>query len=197
VRSRAESEAMAAALRAEGLKLREIAERMGVAISTVDSWLNDPGGLRLKARKDSYRGTCDTCGGLTDGSAGFNAPTRCLGCLSWTPEAILAALQDWADGNGGLPPREVDCYGTDSLPSPARVKRHFGSWNGGLLAAGFELRCDRRPETWESMLAMIEAGETAAAIAERFGVTPDAIRARLRYRGLTLRAVQEASAVSP
>lgn len=65
------------ALRSEGLLMRQIAERMGVAVSTVDSWLNDPDGSRLRARKDSYRGTCEVCGARTDGSAGRRAPTRC------------------------------------------------------------------------------------------------------------------------
>src|SRR5438105_15759202 len=57
--SRSAREALARELRGRGLRLREIADELGVAISTVDSWLNDPGGERLRARKDSYRGRCE------------------------------------------------------------------------------------------------------------------------------------------
>lgn len=69
--------AEAARLRAEGLLVREIAERMGVARSTADAWLNDPDGSKLRARKDTYRGRCEDCGAPTDGSDGFAAPRWC------------------------------------------------------------------------------------------------------------------------
>jgi DNA-binding NarL/FixJ family response regulator len=66
-------------LRAEGLLLREIGERMGVSLKTVHSWLSDPGGRRLRARKESYRGSCIDCGAPTYGGDG--APhDRCQGC---------------------------------------------------------------------------------------------------------------------
>jgi hypothetical protein len=79
--SRAERVREAQRLRAEGLLLREIGQRMGVAKTTVHAWLSDPDRSLEKARKDSYRGICDTCGGPTDGSNGASAaPTRCLQC---------------------------------------------------------------------------------------------------------------------
>jgi transcriptional regulator with XRE-family HTH domain len=178
-RTRPESEAIAAALRADGLKLREIAERMGVAIPTVDAWINDPGGARLRARKDSYRGVCKDCGRPTDGSNGADqAPTRCLACITWTREEILRAITAWADDNDG------------GVPHPETVRKHFGSWNAALLAAGLELHCGRRPETWEAMREALERGDAVSDIAARFGVTREAIYMRLRVRGLKMADVR-------
>jgi transcriptional regulator with XRE-family HTH domain len=81
--TRLEKATIAQGLRAQGLLQRQIAERMGVAIQTVDSWLNDPDGSRLRARKNSYRGACEQCGAPTDGSNGpGKAPKLCLACSS-------------------------------------------------------------------------------------------------------------------
>lgn len=71
---------MARELRGGGLLLREIAERMGVAVSTVGSWLTDPDGSRLRARKDGYRGVCEVCGAPTTGGNGYLAPRMCHRC---------------------------------------------------------------------------------------------------------------------
>jgi transcriptional regulator with XRE-family HTH domain len=193
--SRAEREAEARRLRDEGLLGREIAERMGVSTSTVSAWLTDPGGRRLRARKDSYRGICDTCGGSTDGSDGpGKAPSRCAECLRWSREAILEAIADWADEHGGIPPRCIDTgvgyEGHGRLPASTVVKKYFGTWNAALLAGGFELHCDRRSETQEEIMAALRAGESVRSIADRFGVTSKAIGQRLRVRGLTVADVR-------
>lgn len=79
--TRTERVAEAQRLRSDGLRLREIGERMGAATQTVHAWLSDPDGSRLKARKDSYRGSCEDCGAPTDGSNGAsNAPRYCRTC---------------------------------------------------------------------------------------------------------------------
>lgn len=182
--TRAERVAEAQRLRAEGLLLREIAERMGAKLGTVHTWITDPDLSRMRARKDRYRGVCDTCGSPTHGSAGpGRAPTRCLDCLRWTREAILEAVTEWADEHGGIPPRAVDA-GSGCLPAPRTVVREFGSWNGALLAGGYALRMDRFPETWEAILAAVRAGEPTADIALRYGVSPTAIHSRFRHRGM-------------
>ena len=68
-------------LRAAGLLQREIAVRLGVSRSYVAALYNDPDGAKARARKDSYRGTCESCGAPTDGSNGRGAaPTRCDPC---------------------------------------------------------------------------------------------------------------------
>jgi IS30 family transposase len=80
--TRAEKVAKAQELRRSGLKLREIGEQMGAAVSTVDGWLNDSDGSRLRARKASYRGTCEDCGGPTSGTSSGVArePRWCKTC---------------------------------------------------------------------------------------------------------------------
>ena len=45
-------------LREQGFLLREIAERLDVSAKTVDTWLQDPTGAKLRARKDSYAQPC-------------------------------------------------------------------------------------------------------------------------------------------
>jgi transcriptional regulator with XRE-family HTH domain len=79
---RAERVARARVLRDQERVLREIAEEMGVAISTVHDWLRDPDGSKLKARKLRYVGECIDCGAPTGGSEGRgpNAPKRCRRC---------------------------------------------------------------------------------------------------------------------
>lgn len=82
--ARAQQIARARSLRDEGRVLREIAEEMDVAISTVHDWLSDPHGSKLKARKQRYAGECVNCGAPTSGYAGHgpNAPKRCARCSS-------------------------------------------------------------------------------------------------------------------
>jgi hypothetical protein len=194
--SRADREAQARRLRDQGLLLREIAERMGVAIQTVHAWLSDPGGEKLAARKKSYGGTCSECGAPTEGSNGpANPAARCLACSSWTPEAILAALRAWA-AEHHRSPRQEDWSRTGSqgvrgsVPSWRAVVRHFGGWNEGLLAAGLTLNMDKRPETLDAIVAAIRAGETSTEVAARYGVCPQAITNRLYYHGLSVRAIR-------
>lgn len=165
--SRAEREAHARKLRDEGKLLREIAAEMGVAISTVNAWLCDPGGKRMKARKESYRGRCVDCDVPTDGSNGRDgAPERCLPCTHehdkrLTRAWILESMREWCE-MFGVPPTAVDWnqhharnlaerspgysarviarYESTGRPWPSAesVQRLFGSWSEGLRAAGFQ-----------------------------------------------------------
>jgi DNA-binding CsgD family transcriptional regulator len=81
VKPRAEKKAEAQRLRAEGLTVRKIAERMGSRPNTVSTWLTDPDLSKQRARRLSYQGTCEECGAKTDGSNGAEkAPTICLNC---------------------------------------------------------------------------------------------------------------------
>jgi hypothetical protein len=108
----------------------------------------------------------------------------------------VSALGSRGDDHGGIPPRcdDVRKEGRGRLPSVHSVERCFGSWNAGLLAAGYEaLHCDRRPETAEAILAAVRAGEPTAAIADRFGVTPAAIHERMKVRGTTVRRERAAA----
>jgi predicted transcriptional regulator len=102
VKTRLEKAAEARRLRDEGLKQREIADCMGVARSTVNSWLVDPDGSMLKARKHSYRGECEECGSTTTGSRGpSKAPKLCANCwqsLRWDQERDERIKALWENG---------------------------------------------------------------------------------------------------
>jgi hypothetical protein len=190
-------------LRAEGLTWREVGARLGVSLKTAHEWATDPDGAIRDARKASYQGVCEECGGPTNGGDGpGSAPPLCRACLVvWSPEAVIAAIRDWADEHGGVPPTQI-CwnvahsaateaqkreYATGRWPCHDTVRRTFGSWNGGLIAAGFRphrLRY-RDPRVLDEWLAAVAAGESVASIAERYDVTPAAIYMRFRTWGMT------------
>jgi transposase len=188
---RAARVAEAARLRGEGLREREIAERMGVARTTVDAWLHDPDGSRLKARKDAYGGTCKQCGGKTDGSRGpGRASDLCQACRTWEEEDIIAAIRTWAAQHGGIPPKEADwTRAAADHPSSTTVVKKLG-WNNALLRAGFGLRMDRRPETQDWIVEQLQAGVPTAQIAAALGVIPAAIHRRMRYWGVRVSDVR-------
>lgn len=191
--TRVEKAAEAARLRNQGLYAREIAERMGVATSTVSSWLCDPDGSQLKARKDGYRGICEECGGQTDGSEGAaKAPTRCMDCIRWTREEILTVFREWADEHGRSPLSKSAA--PTGLPPERTVARLFGSWNAALLAVGLRLNCDRRPETQEAIEQAIRDGESVASIGARFDLSPETIYARFHYRGTSVTELRQRAA---
>lgn len=113
---RAALAAEVARLRAEGLLYREVAERLGISRSYAADLATDPRGLKARARKASYQGTCGLCGGPTDGSNGYDqAPRFCLRCepiarrieRGWTPARIVAAFQE-AARILGRPPTTTD-----------------------------------------------------------------------------------------
>ncbi|MGH7122940.1 MAG: hypothetical protein ACREFI_01115 [Stellaceae bacterium] len=59
----------------------------------------------------------------------------------WPPGRIIAAFWKHAAANDGEPPCSYEWnLTTDEHPSFNRVHKTFGSWNNGMLAAGFEPR---------------------------------------------------------
>lgn len=184
----AERIAEAHRLRASGLLLREIAERLGCALTTAHRYLVDPDLSRQRERRAGYAGVCDICGGPTDGSDGpGHASRRCRSCIDWPPDRIIDAMRRWADEHGGVPPTTTEWRRAQpGYPSADCVVSRMG-WNAALLGAGFALRSDRRPETWDAMLAAVRAGERTDQIADRFGVTANAISMRFQVRGMSIR----------
>jgi hypothetical protein len=166
--TRAERVREAQRLRAEGLLLREIAERMNAAISTVHAWLSDPDLSKQRARFASYAGTCIDCGAPTCGHNGPKAkpPERCVPCngkrqFELTHQWIVDSIVEWNERFGAPPAphdwnfamarsRMVspdDCYGralaryeSTGRPWPATtsVYNHFESWPAALRVAGLE-----------------------------------------------------------
>jgi hypothetical protein len=157
--TREEKVARAQELRAQGLRLREIAAEMGYAVSTVQAWIKDPDRSAEIARKNSYSGACRDCGAATSGSNGpGKAPERCHACasalrLEWSRQRIIESIRGWAD-RYGAPPAVTD-WSPKMLRDPSRrnaaelrlsdgvwpnvsiIQRRFGSFNAAIEAAGF------------------------------------------------------------
>jgi hypothetical protein len=158
--TRAEKAAEARRLRDQGLLLREIGARMGLSVSMASDLINDPDGSKVRARKASYGGRCDTCGRRTDGSNGrAKAPTRCAPCEHanprhryWTRELVIDAIREFARLYGRPPaatdwnpaharnlghPEKIDRFYDDACwPSSVTVLHIFDSWNTAITAAG-------------------------------------------------------------
>ena len=173
--------ARAVVLRAEGLLYREIAAELGVSQTYAQALVTDPDGSQTRARKDSYRRPCPSCGKPMDGSNGRgpNAAKRCVECdnsdrVVWTVEKIVAAFHeferrygrqpvatDWMPALAEQMAAKVKDRGrkkafTDKAhrfyldgcwPSTETVANRFGSWNNGLLAAGYGL--SYRTKRWD------------------------------------------------
>jgi hypothetical protein len=172
-------------LRRQHWQYKEIAAKLGVARSTVCRWCLDPNGEQKRRRVDSYQGKCTSCGGPTNGSNGpAHAPTICAECLEWPEDTIIAAMREWAEDHGGRPPTCADWrYGTADHPNGHTNVIARTGWNNLLLKAGFEINCDRRPETQAEMELMLTQGWSTQDIADYFGWTPSNVHARMAYRG--------------
>lgn len=220
--TRGQKVARAQALRAKGLKLREIAERMGAPISTVDSWVNDPDLSKHRARRYKYGGTCEECGAPTDGSWGPGKASRhCRNCAPkanrlWTEEAIIAAIQAWARESGGIPPAATDWnpgraitlghpekaekfYADDAWPCVNTVVVCFGSWSAAIEASGFSPRASSTygrdgedMELCQEIRERYEAGESTLELADAYGVGSHGIAYRIWKAGGQLRSQSEA-----
>lgn len=182
---RVENVKRAQALRAEGLLLREIAERMGLAVQTVGAYLVDPDQSKERERKLRNARLClGGCGRTvnTDGRA-TDPGLRCKVCNAEHQKAMSRvfigdSLKEWVERFGSCPSAEdwnpaqarsrgclwkVDRYAATGRPwpSPSLVMNLYGSWNAGLAAFGYptvaqgQYRSERQNWTRESILAAI------------------------------------------
>lgn len=177
-RERLELAARVRVLRSRGLTHREIAAQLGISRQYAGGLASDPDGSKARARKDSYRGTCERCGGETNGSEGpSRTPRHCAACRKaiereakvWTREAVIDAIQrfaalhgrpptaaDWinADKENHYPPR-VSVYRTSHHPSSP-----FASWADAIEAAGFERpRIGKRQRDRSPIVARLVLGD--------------------------------------
>jgi hypothetical protein len=186
--------AQARALRAEGLAYRAIGERLGVPLKTAASWVLDPERSADRERKRRYAGSCRECGKPTDGSRGPGcAPKVCQDCREWPDDAVILAMQEWADSHGGVPPTCTEWRAASAHHPAASTITGQGNWNDLLLRAGFELRCDRRPGTQAEVERLLREGFTAKEGADCFGWTERNVYFRLRHRGKTVHDFQVAA----
>lgn len=173
-------------LREDGFTQVEIADVLGISRQYVSDLVNDPDGSKVRARKDSYRGTCETCGAPTDGSNGpGSAPKQCATCFNnrrheeryWTKETVIAAIRRFAAENGRKPfSSEWSRNGPEYAPDVSLVLREFGTWNNAIAAAGFPTeprgKFKRSPETIQRMrAAQLGRHRTGWGKLSRVGVT--------------------------
>lgn len=151
-------------MRDEGLLLREIAERLGLAVSSVHDVLVDPSGEKARARKRKRHGVCVGCGAHTfnSGSVARAMPKRCRSCaeawagspearlansaahrgaLVWSDGAIFAALRSVAVGGRVTTNAYAAGYARaprGAMPSLPLVTGRFGTWSAACRAAGLE-----------------------------------------------------------
>jgi transposase len=159
--TRAERYAQVKALRDEGLLLREISERVGLAKQTVHDLLSDPTGEKARERKARYRKPCVDCGTMTNPNGKAPGGGRCISCNAarsreMSRKWVLDSINEWADLHGGVPPTATDWNRAHAIaqgqkwrveryqatgrlwPSVKLAQDNFGSWRAAIEAAGFE-----------------------------------------------------------
>ena len=133
-------------LAARGVRSDEIAEKLGLARSTVNKYRRDPEGERERARRERYRGRCRGCGRPTRGSDGpGRGPEWCPECAPvrrrrWSDAQTLEAIRDWTRLTGG-PPTVYDwspAHAPAGHRGAARYLAERGRWpNATSLARRF------------------------------------------------------------
>jgi transposase len=201
----------AAALRTEGLNGMRIAERLHVSRSYAYELLNDPTGDLGRERKARYYGTCEECGAPTSyGDGGYAA--LCRSCTVdertiWTQDAIVYAIQEFADEHGGIPPTASEWNFTlakaRGLAGPERdlrwpatqtVLKRFGTWNAAIAAAGFEPRRSGHygrdgedPAVIDETIVLYRSGMELRQVAAHMDCSYETVRRRISRAGEPLR----------
>jgi AraC-like DNA-binding protein len=142
---------------AEGLSIRQIAERLGRSSATVRAYFYDPTGEKARAVKARYQGVCRGCGAYTQPRNGKgDAYAYCKAChpgaieRRWTPGRVLEAMVVWELRYGRLPSSydwsrtHARRRGGDALrrlnhgcwPSASVVTVVWGSWSAARSAIG-------------------------------------------------------------
>lgn len=95
---------------AEGLSIKQIADRLGRSPATVKAYFYDPTGDKARAVKVRYVGVCRDCGAYTQPRNGKgDAYLYCKAChpgaikRRWTKALVLEAMRDWRESYGRLP----------------------------------------------------------------------------------------------
>lgn len=76
--------------------------------------------------------------------AGLEAPERVNTLGVWTRDEIVGAIYLWRFDTGRLPRAHEWARPRPGFPASATVRRHFGSWNAAIVAAGYEPTHARR-----------------------------------------------------
>ena len=134
---------------AEGLSIRQIADRLGRSPATIKAYFCDPNGDKARAVKARYVGVCRGCGAYTQPRNGKgDAYAYCKAChpgaigRRWTRPRVLEAMREWRLRHGRLPSSydwsrtHARRRGGEALerlrqgdwPSASVVTRVLGSW---------------------------------------------------------------------
>jgi AraC-like DNA-binding protein len=145
---------------AEGLKIAQVAERLGRSPATIKGYFYDPTGEKARSVKARYQGVCRGCGAYTQPRNGKgDAYAYCKAChpgaieRRWTRELVLAAMREWRARYGRLPSSydwsrtHAHRRGGESLerlsagdwPSASVVTGVCGSWKAARAAAAEHL----------------------------------------------------------
>lgn len=129
---------------AEGLSVKQIAERMGRTPATIRAYLYDPDGAKSRKRTARYRGVCEACGTSTSGAGPGRPRPLCARCngrrtTKWEKHRIEAALRAWQE-RYGAPAKTTDLsvsYATAQAPRDGgvRLRRLEEEWDGGRWPA--------------------------------------------------------------
>jgi AraC-like DNA-binding protein len=141
---------------AEGLSIREIADRLGRSPATIKAYFYDPTGEKARAVKARYVGVCRGCGAYTQPRNGKgDAYAYCKPCHPgaikprWTRELVIEAMREWSERYGQLP-SSYDWSRTHARrrggaafkrlndrgwPPASVVGKLFGSWSAARHAA--------------------------------------------------------------
>lgn len=101
-------EARVAAMRAQGMLQREIADALGISRSYAAALCDPDADAKRDRRRANYQGVCASCGAITR-SNGTSRPSEfCADCgrhsqKKWTREAVIAAIQRFASVHGRPP----------------------------------------------------------------------------------------------
>ena len=141
---------------AEGLSIRQIADRLGRSPATIKAYFYDPTGDKARAVKARYVGVCQGCGAYTQPRNGKgDAYAYCKAChpgaieRRWTRERVLDAMRAWRAQHGRLPSsydwsvtharrrggEALERLSHGDWPSPAVVTLVCGGWPRARAAA--------------------------------------------------------------
>lgn len=161
-----------------------------------------------RCRKRQYDLACVSCGGRVDGTTPGKMANRdepvCRACAgahyaTWTREAIVCCVQEFAEETGGIPPVADDFMRLHALgaavPSVTCVQGRFGSWNAAVFAAGFAPRTPGMHSIAPPLTAKqrevcavrYAAGESSVRIAADLGCAPPTVIRWVRAAGVPVR----------
>lgn len=116
---------------------RDLANKIRAAADAAGGQELETSGVGKTAVSGSAAGTGEEKGASQKLPA---RPERPAAPTFWTPETIVAAIQEWAKTHDGPPTAEEWKKRQAGYPSQSTVASHFGSWSKGIAAAGLTPR---------------------------------------------------------